>query len=242
MFLDNPVNMVSVDEAVIARIKKENIDFEILVDPEKALEFKRGKPYSIENILAANIVFTDSKKGERAPSGDLNKAFKTTDILKIAEIIIKEGTVQLTTDQRRKMVEERRLEIASIISKQGVDPKTHNPHPQQRILNAMTETHVDIDPFKPAKDQIKQIIEKLQEILPISFEKVTLAIRVPAEHAGRVGHSVRELATIEKEEWRSDSWFIQVTISSGLQTQLYDKINSLTQGKAETKIVKRESV
>ncbi len=234
--------MVSVDEAVIAKIRKENTDFEILVDPEKTLEFKKGKPYSIENLLAVNLVFADSKKGERASSSDLNKAFKTTDTLKIAEIIIKEGTVQLTTDQRRKLTEEKRLEIASIISKQGVDPKTHNPHPQQRILNAMTEVRVDIDPFKPAKDQIKEIIEKIQSLIPISFEKVTVAIRVPADQAGRVGHAIRELATIEKEEWKSDSWFIQVTISAGLQTQLYDKINSLTQGRVETKIVKRESV
>ncbi len=234
--------MVSVDEAVIARIKREGVDFEILVDPEKALEFKKGKQYSIENILAANLVFTDSKKGERASSSDLTKAFNTTDTLKIAEIIIKEGTVQLTTEQRRKLTEEKRLEIASIISKQGVDPKTHNPHPQQRILNAMTEARVDIDPFKSAKDQIKQIIEEIQSILPISFEKITLAIRVPADQAGRVGHAIRELAVIEKEEWRSESWFIQVTISAGLQTQLYDKINSLTQGRVETKIIKRENV
>lgn len=234
--------MVSVDEAVIARIKKEGVDFEILVDPEKALEFKKGKPYAIENILAANIVFKDSKKGERASSEELKKGFKTTDTLKIAETIIREGIVQLTTDQRRKLTEEKRVEIAAIISRQGVDPKTHNPHPQQRILNAMAEARVDIDPFKSAKDQIKEIIEEIQPIIPISFEKVTVAIRVPADQAGRVGHAIRELATIESEEWKSDHWFIQVTISAGLQTQLYDKINSLTQGRAETKIVKRESV
>ncbi|HLD56737.1 MAG TPA: ribosome assembly factor SBDS [archaeon] len=234
--------MVSVDEAVIAKIRKENTDFEILVDPEKALEFKKGKPYSIENILAANLVFKDSKKGERASTEDLKKAFKTTDILKISEIIIREGTVQLTTEQRRKLTEEKRLEIASIISKQGVDPKTHNPHPQQRILNAMAEVRVDIDPFKSAKDQIKEIIEEIQTLIPISFEKVTVAIRVPADQAGRVGHAIRELATIESEEWKADYWFIQVTISAGLQTQLYDKINSLTQGRVETKIVKREAV
>ena len=234
--------MVSVDEAVIARIKKEGIDFEVLVDPEKALEFKKGKPYSIENILAVNLVFKDSKKGERASSEELKKGFKTIDILKIAEIIIKEGTVQLTTDQRRKLTEAKRVEIAAIISRQGVDPKTHNPHPQQRILNAMTEAHVDIDPFKSAKDQIKGIIEEIQPIIPISFERVTVAIRVPADQAGRVGHAIRELATIESEEWKSDYWFIQVTISAGLQTQLYDKINSLTQGRVETKVVKRENV
>ncbi len=234
--------MVSVDQAVIARIVKQGITFEILVDPEKALEFRKGKPYSIENILAINQVFKDSKKGERVSNQELKKGFETTDILKVAEIIIKEGEVQLTTEQRRKMVEEKRIEIAGIISRQGVDPKTHAPHPQQRILNAMEQAHVDIDPFRQAKDQVPQIINRLQPIIPIAFEKVTLAIKIPVENAGKAGYAIREFGEVEKEEWTSASWIAMLTIPAGMQTALYDKINGLTAGRAEVKILKRESV
>ena len=234
--------MVSVEEAVIARITKQGITFEILVDPEKALEFKRGKPYSIENILAVNQVFNDARKGEKVSSEDLKKGFQSTDIFGIAATIIKEGEVQLTTEQRRSLVEAKRTEIANIISKQGVDPKTHTPHPPQRILNAMSGVHIDIDPFRPAKDQVPQIINKLQPIIPISFEKITLGIKIPAENAGKVSHAIRELGSIEKEEWSSTSWLVMLTISAGLQTALYDKINSLTAGKAEVKILKRETI
>ena len=38
--------MVSVDSAVVARTEREGIRFEILVDPDLALEFKRGKDIS----------------------------------------------------------------------------------------------------------------------------------------------------------------------------------------------------
>lgn len=234
--------MVSVDKAVIARATKNGVTFEVLVDPEKALEFRKGKAYSIENILAVNQVFKDSKKGERASNEDLKKGFQTADILKIAEIIIKEGEVQLTTEQRRKMVEEKRAEIAGIISRQGVDPKTHAPHPQQRILNAMEQAHVDIDPFKPAKDQVPQVINRLQPIIPIAFEKLTLAIKIPVENAGKAGYSLREFGEVEKEEWTSASWIAVLTIPAGMQTALYDKVNSLTAGKAEVKIIKREGI
>ncbi len=234
--------MVSVEEAVIARITRNGINFEVLVDPEKALEFRKGRPYSIENILAVNQIFKDSKKGERVSSEDLKKGFQTTDIFSVASSIVKEGDVQLTTEQRRKMTEEKRVEIAGIISRQGVDPKTHAPHPQQRILNAMAEAHVDIDPFRQAKDQVPQVINKLQPILPISFEKMTVAIKMPIDAAGKAGHSLREFGEIEKEEWTSGSWIAVLTIPAGMQTSLYDKVNGMTSGKAEVKIIKRESI
>jgi len=234
--------MVSVEDAVIARITKQGTTFEILVDPEKALEFKKGKPYSIENILAVNQIFKDVKKGEKVSSEDLKKGFQSTDIFSIAVTIIKDGEVQLTTEQRRKMVEAKRIEIATVISRQCVDPKTHAPHPQQRILNAMGEVHIDIDPFKEAKDQVPQVINKLQPIIPLSFEKMTVAIRVPTEFAGRGSHVLRELGVIEKEEWTASSWIVMLTISAGLQTVLYDKINNMTAGKAEVKVIKRETI
>ena len=234
--------MVTVEQSVTARITRAGITFEILVDPDKALEFRKGKPYSIENILVVNQVFKDARKGEKLSNEDLKKGFQTTDIFSIATTIIKEGDVQLTTEQRRKMIEEKRLEIASLISRQGVDPKTHIPHPQQRILNAMGEVHIDIDPFKPAKDQLTQIIAKLQPIIPISFEKITVAVKVPVENAGKVGYSIRELGAIEKEEWGSSSWMALITMPAGLQSVLYEKVNNLTAGKAEVKVIKREAV
>ncbi len=232
--------MVSVENAVIAKIHKNGADFEILIDPDKALDFKRGKTISIESALAVNEIFKDVKKGDRASSEDLQKAFGTIDILKVASDILQDGKLQLTTEQKRKITEEKRLEIASIISKQGVDPKTHIPHPQQRILNAMKEIHVDIDPFKPASSQVKEIINKIQEILPISFEKVTLEIRIPIDIAGRAAHIIREVGEIRKEEWKSDAWYCMITIPAGLQGDILNKINNITHGKSEVNIVKRE--
>ncbi len=234
--------MVTIEQAVIARITRNGTIFEILVDPDKALEFKKGKPYSIENILAVNQIFKDARKGEKLSNEDLKKGFETTDIFRIATTIIKEGDVQLTTEQRRKMLDAKRIEIASIISRQGVDPKTHIPHPQQRILNAMEQTHLDIDPFRSAADQVPQVINKLQPIIPIAFEKVTVAVKIPVEIAGKAGHTLREFGDIEKEEWTSSSWIVMLTISAGLQTALYDKVNGMTAGKAEVKIIKRETI
>ncbi len=234
--------MVSVDKAVIARITKDGSHFEILVDSDKAVEMKKGAHYDMENVLAVNEIFKDSKKGERHTATDIEKAFGTTDVFKIAEEIIRHGEIQITTKKRKEFTEEKRKEIADIISKQGIDPKTKVPHPVNRITNAMNEAHVRIDPFKPAKEQVKGVLEGIREILPISLERIEIAIKVPMEFAGKANAAIREMTEVKKEEWGSNAWIAVIEIPAGLQSDIYDKLNSLTGGKIEAKIVKEYKV
>lgn len=231
--------MVSLDKSVIARVHRGGDTFEILVDSEKALDFKKGKPGSIENIIVIQEIFTDSRKGERASSSDLEKHFGTTDKLKIAEAIIKHGEVQLTTEQKKKMTEEKYKEIANIISRQGVDPRSGLPHPPQRITNAMEQAHINVDPFKSASMQVSSVVEKLQEILPIKFERIEIAVRVPLEFAGKAGFALRKLADIKKEEWQTSQWIALMEIPAGLQGEIYSELNHLTAGQCEVKVVKK---
>ena len=71
----------------IARIKQAGKHFEIMVDMEKALAFKKGE--SSGNFLEIDKIFSDSKKGEVSSSSDLKEAFKTEDINDIAEKSVK---------------------------------------------------------------------------------------------------------------------------------------------------------
>ncbi|NIP40925.1 MAG: ribosome assembly factor SBDS [Candidatus Aenigmarchaeota archaeon] len=234
--------MVSVEDAVIARISKSGMNFEIMVDPDKALEFKRGKEENIENVLAVTEIFKDCNKGERHSSEDLQKSFGTTDVFEVAKKIVTEGEIQLTTEQRNRFTEDKKKEIANIISRQGIDPKTKLPHPSGRILNAMKEAHVLVDPFRPAKEQVKNVLEKIQEVLPISLERIEIAIRVPIEHAGKANSIVREITDVKKEEWTSNAWIAVIEIPAGMQSDIYDRLNKLTGGKVEVKIIKEHKL
>ena len=231
--------MVSVDKAVIAHLTRAGHTFEIMVDPEKALDFRKGKPYGMESILAVNGIFKDVKKGDRASTADLEKAFATSDVFKVAEIIIKTGEVQLTTDQRRKMTEEKRKEVVDTISRLCVNPQTGYPHPPQRIENALTEAHVTVDPNRPAKDQLREIMEKIQPILPLKIERLEVAVKVPMAHAGRASSAIRQLAAVKKEEWTNDGWIALIEIPAGIQGDIFSRLNNLTAGTVETKIVRR---
>jgi len=112
-----------VDKPSIVRYSFEGEKFEILVKPDPALEFKLGKRKDISSILVSDEIYTDSNKGTRASTEKLLKAFKTEDTTAIAEKILKKGDLNLTTDQRRKMISEKRKQIVNFIAKTYVDPK-----------------------------------------------------------------------------------------------------------------------
>lgn len=231
--------MVSLDDAVIARLKKGEEHFEVLVDPYAAADLIDGKEIDVVQSLAIDAVFKDSKKGTHASEESLQKNFGTEDIAEITKQIILKGDIQLTTEQRSKMQENKRNRIIETISKNAMDPKTKSPHPRQRIELAMEQAGVHVDPFKPVSEQVKAIIELLRPIIPISMENVRISIKIPAEQIGRAYGTVRNYGTLEREDWQSDgSWVGIIKLPAGMQTDFYDKLNDVTKGNVSTKILK----
>jgi len=171
------------EKFTVARLSKENEHFEILVKPQKALDYRNGKIAGITEVLAAEIIFSDANKGTKVSEEAMHKAFGTTDALKVADTILKKGTLQLTTEQRRKMVEDKKRQIIDFISRQAVDPKTNLPHPPMRIENAMEQIRYPIDPYKPVEEQAKDIVKLLRPILPLKIEQVTVAVKIPAQYS-----------------------------------------------------------
>jgi ribosome maturation protein SDO1 len=231
--------LVSLEDAVIARLHKGADRFEILVDPHEAEHIIEGKTENILSALAIDAVFSDSKKGTHAPIESLQKHFNTTDISTIAKEIIQRGEIQLTTEQRHEMQESKKKRIVDLIVRNAMDPKTKMPHPRTRIELAMEEAKVHIDPFKSVNQQMKTIIEMLRPILPISMDQARISVKIPPEYVGKAYGAVRSFGTLEREEWQSDgSWIGIVKLPAGMQTDFYDRLNTLTKGNVETRILK----
>jgi ribosome maturation protein SDO1 len=222
----------------IARYTRENEHFEILVKPEKALDYRNGKISGITEVLAAETIFSDANKGTRAPEEALKKTFGTTDTFKIADQILKKGQLQLTTEQRRKMVEDKRKQIIDYISRQAVDPKTNLPHPPMRIENAMEQIRYPIDPYKSIEEQARDIIKLLRPILPLKVEQLSVGVHVPAQFAQRAYGSLKTYGTIKREEWRNDgSWFGVIEMAAGTYASFLNKLGELTKGSGEAKVI-----
>ena len=225
------------DKYTVARITKDNEHFEVLVKPQKALDFRMGKIAGMSEVLAAETIFSDANKGTKPSEESLRKAFGTTDSLKIAETILTKGTLQVTTEQRRKMIEDKRRQIVDFISRQSVDPRTNLPHPPTRIENAMEQVRYSIDPFKPVEEQAKDIIKLLRTILPLKMEQITVGVTIPAEHSAKAYGAIKGFGTIKREEWRANgSWYGVLEMPAGVYAPFLDKLGEITKGTGEAKI------
>jgi ribosome maturation protein SDO1 len=224
-------------KTVIVKYHKDGNEFEILVDADLAYEYITGKRSDALTVLEAEDIFKDSKKGERQSDDKIKKVFGTTEIAKVAEFMLKHGEVPITTEQRNKLLEEKRKQIVEIIAKNSIDPRTNAPNPPLRIENAMKEAKVSVDPFKGATEQIDDVVKKITIIMPIKFAVAKIEVIVPAEYTNR------SFGTLKKYGLKSEQWLpngnLQATLEfpAGMQTEFFDRINSATQGKAIVKVL-----
>ncbi len=224
------------DKFTVARLILGGDKFELLVKPDPALEYKMGKRSDISGALVSDEIYSDANKGSRASSEKLMKHFKTTDSVDIAKQILAKGELNLTTDQRRKMVEEKKRQIVQFINRSFVDPKTHLPHPIVRIEAAMEEVRVPIDPFRKVDDQAKTIVDSLRKILPLKSETIKLTITVPPQYAAQSYSVLKSTGDLRSEEWLADgSLRATLDINASIKGQFLDRLGTVTKGSAQVK-------
>jgi len=225
-------------EYVVARITIRGKHFEILVNPELAFRFREGEKIPIENVLVGDYVYKDVRKGLKASPEELKEVFGTDDVYRIAEEIIKKGELQLTTEQRRALLEMKKKQIVNYIARSAVDPRTKTPIPPSRIEKAMEEARVAIDLYKSVEEQVPHVVRAISRILPIKLAKALLQIHVPARYAGKVAAQLSKLGEVKKSNWLADgSLIVELEIPAGMQSEVIDKLNSLTKGNVVVKVL-----
>lgn len=223
----------------VVRLILDGERFEILVDPKNALDYKLGRPTDLSKIVAIDEVFSDSSKGLRVPVEKLRKFFNTTSIIEVAGTILKKGELQLTTEQRRSLMEDKKKQIISIICKNFVDPRTGLPHPQIRVEQALSQVHVSIDPSKSAEEQAKTVVEQLRTVLPLKHERIKLMVKIPPQFAAKALGTLKSYGEVQKEEWLQDgSLNTIVEIPAGVHSSLIDKLGSITKGSSQVTVIK----
>jgi len=235
--------MISLDEAVTARLESHGERFEVLVDPDAALAIKRDEfEGDLEGVIAAEDVFEDASRGDRPPENALEEAFGTTEPLEIIPEVIRRGEIQITAEQRREMQERKRKDLINRITRNAVNPQMDDaPHPPERIESALEETDFRIDPMEPVESQIDEALDALRPVIPIRFDTVTVAAQLPAEYAGSGQAKLREFGDLQSEEWQPDgSWIGVIEFPAGMQNDFYDLVNEVSSGEAETRIVRDE--
>ncbi len=232
--------MVRLEDAIVARYEHKGHRFEILIDPKAIDDIKSGKIENVVDYMVIDEIFKDARKGDRAGEEAIKEVFGTEDVNEIAKVIVKKGQVQLTTEQRRKMLEEKKRRIVMEIARNAINPQTGAPHPPQRIETAMEEAKVHVDPLKSVEEQIPTVLKAIRPLIPIRFEKVKIAVKLSGDMYGKTYGEISKMGTIIKEEWQSDgSWIGVVEIPAGMQGEFLDMLNKKTHGEVQTKLLRR---
>ena len=225
-------------DVTLVRYSFEGEKFEIMVKPDPALEYKMGKKKDLSAVLVSDEIYTDSGKGTRPSSEKLLKAFKTEDQTEIAEIIMQKGDLNLTTDQRRKMVEEKKKQIVTFIAKTYVDPKTHLPHPPLRIEQAMKDGRVSVDPQKNVEEQVQDIVDKLRSIIALKTESLQLEITIPAQYASQSYAVLKSVGSLKSENWQNNGSLKAILeIPAAARPNVIDRLGSITKGSASVEVI-----
>ena len=209
----------------VARIKKAGKNFEIIVDLDNALSFKKGTSKSIE--AEGDKIFSDSKKGFAASNADLMAAFGTNDIGTIAQAIVKSGEILVTQEHRDEEREKKMKQVVDFLVTNAVD-QNGRPYTEERLRRAIEEVHYSID-NRPAEQQLPLLLEKLKAVLPIRIETKRIRLVIPANFTGHVYGLLKDYK--ESEDWLANGDLSTIiNIPAGMQIDFYEKLNTVTHG------------
>ena len=226
-------------DVTVVRYSFEGEKFESLVKPDPALDYKLGKKKDVSAVLVSDEIYTDSGKGTKPGNEKLLKAFKTEDQAEIAQIILQKGVLNLTTDQRRKMIDEKKKQIVQFIVKTYVDPKSHLPHPPIRGQQAMKDARGSVDPQKSVDEQMQDIVEKLRSIIALKSENLQLEIIIPAQYASQSYAVLKSVGSLKQEEWQNNGSLKAILeIPAAARPNVIDKLGSITKGSASVEVIK----
>jgi len=226
---------------IIAWIEVKGKRFEILVRPDPAFRFKEGEKVDIEDVLWTDTIYRDSRKALKASPNEVKAAFGTLDVKKIAEKILREGNIQLTEEQRRKLIEAKKKQIITFIARNAIDPKTGRPIPETRIETAFEQLRISVDPFKDAESQAIEAVRQIARLMPIKLAKALVRVVIPPQFSGRAYRELARLGNLLKAEWKNDGSLVaELEIPAGSQVEVVQRIQSIAKGQArvDVKVVK----
>jgi len=213
------------EKVTLARLDIRGNHFEVLVDPQRALDYKLKRSPWTDKIMKFEDVFRDYKKGERASRDSLLKAFSTDDPHKICKVILDEGELQVPSHMRRKLLEEKKKSIMVLISRVSIDPQTNTPIPLLRVEQAFGKMSMPVDPSKDAVDQLKPILKEMKRVLSIKIKEASIEVEFPPDLMGHVRGYLESVGeTVIQPRRRGDLMTMTVKVPEATRTDVAQKM------------------
>jgi len=216
----------------IVSLKQGKKHFEILAKNGAAGKFKEGK-ISAEDAIEIEQVFYDAKKMTKASDADLKGMFGTSDQLECCTKILEKGDYSLSTSERKEKMDQKTEEIMKelILNYRLASSKT--PPIREQLEVAFKEAKIKIDTEKPTKNQIADILPKLQPICALEIVETDYVIRFNCKY-GSVLSIIKKYAEVKSTKKDAADFFVcDVGIPPSKYDELIRAIQKPTEGDFE---------
>ncbi|MBT7102649.1 ribosome assembly factor SBDS [archaeon] len=209
-----------------ARVTKGGKHYEVLVDLDEAMKVRKGEG-NINAAVLTDAIFHNLKSGEHVSDIDLKNNFGTTEMIEVAEKIIKGGEVVRTAESMKADTDVKYKQVVDFMVSHAVSPEGR-PYTPDRIMKALSEAHVNVK-NKPIESQVDDIIDQLSKVLPLKIERKKVKLLIPALHTGKAYGIIKEFMV--QESWKNNGDLeVVVEMPTALTFDFYDRINSATSG------------
>jgi len=151
---------------LVVKLKKAGISFEVLTKVGSMEPYREGK-LSLDKVLEIEEIYKNASKFDKIKTSELKKAFQTDDKKQCILTILNEGTYPLSKKELQDKVNTKRDEIINYLHKYYQDPQKDSPHPISRFDSVLQKMKVNIDPHQAINTQIRKIVKRLPEFLPV---------------------------------------------------------------------------
>ena len=180
----------------VVKYKHEKTVFEALFKQGCALKVREGK-MGISNATFADEVFiSPHSKGVIAKPPELAKAFPGKSGNDILQFIAEKGEIQYSAEERKQLIEEKKKRIVEYIHKYYVDPSTNNPHPVNRINNAIDQLKIQIDLDGPMEKELKEVETRINDVLPCKRMETEVIATIPNDFAKPADQAMKKYGRI----------------------------------------------
>lgn len=232
------IRQIKISGSVKVNYKKGGYAFEILAKQDTIEKIRASKTdkdlsnLSLDQILAVDEIYFNADAGNIAGGDVLKKVFGSDDKRAIAIKMIKDGNIDITVEQRRKMIEKKLSQLITTIHQNAIDPFTKTPVPVERIKLALEQVKFKADLYQPLEKQVQEAVKKIQPILPISFEQIKLRVVVPSEYAPRSYGFLKKYQPQKLEYSNDGSLESIIKLPASQKVDFLSQINNLTKGTA----------
>ncbi|KAI9475810.1 MAG: SBDS protein C-terminal domain-containing protein [Benjaminiella poitrasii] len=235
MVIQQPNSQIKLTNVSIVRLRKGGKRFEIACYKNKVMEWRTNVETDLDEVLQIHNVFLNVSKGLVASKEDLKKCFKTEELDKVIQEILKKGELQVAEKERSDQLETTWKDIANIVTDNCINPQTKRPYTVTMIEKAMQDLHLSVNPKRSTKSQALDVIKQLQEkqILPIQRAQMKIRVTLPqSKESKKLREKILALVTSVEDE---DSSSTEIEVIALIDPGKYRIINDLLQNEAKGK-------